>query len=129
MIKIMLVDDSPVFISLVSKIIDTDVTFKTIVSAFSDGWAAKEQFLKLEPDLVITDIEMRHFDGLQLIEYIKSQGNTPTLTMSGSTLENNSTDTLLYCAKAMGSDYIILKDEISENISQLITEIIKKHCI
>jgi len=60
---------------------------------------------------------MPYFDGFQLMEYIKSVGATPTLAMSGSMLKNNSTDTLLYCAKSIGSDYIILKNEIPENIS------------
>ncbi len=129
MIKIMLVDDSPAIINLVSKIIDVDVIFETKILPFSDAMVAKEQFLKVKPDLVITDIEMPYFDGLQLIEYIKSKGNTPTLTMSGSTFNDNSTDTMLYCAKSLGSDYIILKNELHENISQLITDIISTHCI
>jgi YesN/AraC family two-component response regulator len=129
MIKIMLIDDSPVIISLIEKIIGADVIFDTQILSFLDAKLAKEQFLKINPDFVITDIEMPIFDGFQLIEYIRSVGNTPILAMSSSTFKNNNTDTLLYCAKSLGSDYTILKNEIPENISQLTTNIITTHCI
>jgi len=129
MFKIMLVDDSPSIMNLVSEIIDVDVTFETRILPFSDARVAKEEFLKVKPDLVITDIEMPYFDGLQLIEYIKSVATTPILAMSASTVKNNSTETLLYCARSVGSDYTILKDEIPEKISKLTTDIITTHCI
>ncbi len=125
----MLVDDSPAMINLIEKIIETDVLIDVKILSFSDARIAKEQFLKIAPDFVITDIEMPYFNGLQFIEYIKSVSTIPILAMSGSTLKNNATDTVLYCAKSLGSDYTILKNEIVKNFSQLTTDIITTHCI
>jgi len=113
----MLVDDSQVFLGLLKEIIKTEVTFDTKTISFSNSTLAKEQFLQLAPDIVITDIEMPYIDGLQLIEYMKSVRPTPILAMSGSTMKDNSTDTILYCAKSIGADYAMLKDDIVEKFS------------
>lgn|GEM_PF-1784944 len=129
MIKIMLVDDSQVLLSLIKEIINADVLFDTEVIPFSNASLAKEQFLLINPDVVITDIEMPDFDGLQLIEYIKSVSKTIILAMSGSNFKENSTETILFCAQAMGADYGILKDDISEKFSLLATDIITRHCL
>jgi len=129
MIKIMLVDDSSVMLSVIEEIINTEVIFDIELLPFLDPTLAKGQFLNILPDFVITDIEMPHFDGLQFIEYIKSVSPTPILAMSGSSLKNNSTDMILYCAKLSGAEYTIFKDEVAENISKLISEIITTHCL
>ena len=129
MIKEMLVDDSSVMLSIIEEIINTEVIFDIELLPFLEPTLAKEQFLNILPDFVITDIEMPHFDGLQFIEFIKSVSTTPILAMSGSSIKNNSTDMILHCAKLSGAEYIISKDEVAENISQLISEIITMHCL
>ncbi len=121
----MLVDDSSVMLSVIEEIINTEVIFDIELLPFLDPTLAKGQFLNILPDFVITDIEMPHFDGLQFIEYIKSVSPTPILAMSGSSF----TDMILHCAKLAGAEYIIFKDEVAENISQLISEIIATNCL
>lgn len=128
MIKLMLVDDSATILTLIEKIINTDVNFDTQITSFLDSSLAKEQFLEINPDFVITDIEMPHVDGFQLIEYIKSIKNTPILAMSSSSIKSESTSTLLYCTKLLGADYVILKNEIPNKLSSLLTEAIISHC-
>ena len=125
----MLVDDSKIILSLIKEIINTDVIYDTEVITFSDAGLAKEQFLQINPDFVITDIEMPVFDGFQLIEYIKSVSTTTILAMSGSEFKNNNTETILFCARAIGADYGILKGDISEQLSLLVTEIIITDCV
>jgi len=120
----MLIDDSQVILNLVKEIINTDVIFETEVIDFIDANLAKVQFLGIKPDIVITDIEMPGLDGLQLIDYIRSVDTTTILAMSGSNLKDNCTETILYCAKTIGADYGILKDDIAEKLSSLVTEII-----
>ncbi len=125
----MVVDDSPMLLNIIEDIIDKDVMFDTQVIPFSDASAAKDQFLSIGPDFVITDIEMPDFDGLQLIEYIRSVSETTILSMSGSNLKENSTETILYCAKSIGADYGIIKSDIAEKISIVVSDIISKHLL
>jgi len=123
----MLVDDSQVILSLIKEIINTDVRYETEVITFSKAALAKDKFLTINPDVVITDIEMPDFDGLQLIEYIKSVSTTIILAMSGSQFKDNSTDTILHCAQTIGADYRVMKDDIAEKLSSLVTDIITKN--
>ncbi len=127
MIRIMLVDDSQALLKLIQGIISAEVKFDTEVFTFSNAVVAKEQFSKISPDFVITDIEMPNFDGYQLIEYIRSISATTILAISGSNHEDNCTNTILHCAKLHGADYSILKKDIVENFSSLITEMIVTH--
>ncbi|NQZ25492.1 MAG: response regulator [Colwellia sp.] len=124
MIKIMLVDDSPAMLRLIEGLIKTEVELDIEVLSFQDASLAKAQFLSISPDVVITDIDMPNVTGYDLIEYIKSVANTPILAMSGSSFENNSTDTILHCSELYGADHQILKSDLAENFSSLVMEII-----
>ena len=120
----MLVDDSPAMLSIIEGLIKTEVILDIEVLPFQDASLAKAQFLSISPDVVITDIDMPNVTGYDLIEYIKSVANTPILAMSGSSFENNSTDTILHCSELYGADHQIHKSDLAEKFSDLITEII-----
>jgi len=120
----MLVDDSPVILSVIEGIFNTEVKLDIELFPFLDPSLAKEQFLSLLPDFVITDIDMPNVTGYDLIEYIKSVGNTPILAMSGSSFDDNCTNTILHCSKLYGADHKILKSELPEKFSTLVTDII-----
>jgi len=123
-IKVMLVDDSPVILSIIEGILKTEVKFDIELLSFLDPRLAKEQFMDILPDFVITDIDMPNVTGYDLIEYIKSVANTPILAMSGSSFDNNCTNTILHCSKLAGADHKILKSELPEKFSSLVTAII-----
>lgn len=125
MIKVMLVDDSPVILNIIEEIIKTSIEFDIELTPFLDSELAKKQFLNILPDFVITDIDMPKVNGYELIEYIKSVANTPIIAMSGSSFEDNSTDTILHCSKLYGADHKILKSELSGKFSTLVVDIIE----
>jgi len=123
-IKVMLVDDSPVMLSVIEGIFNTEINFDIELLSFLDPSLAKEQFLHILPDFVITDIDMPNVTGYDLIEYIKSVATTPILAMSGSSFDDNYTSTILHCSKLYGADHNILKSELPEKLSSLVTHII-----
>jgi len=123
-IKIMLVDDSPVILSIIEGILKTEIKIDIELLSFLDPSLAKSQFLNILPDVVITDIDMPNINGYDLIEYIKSVTNTPILAMSGSSFDDNCTNTILHCSKLSGADHKILKSELPEKFSTLVTDII-----
>jgi CheY-like chemotaxis protein len=123
-IKIMLVDDSPVMLSIIEGILKSEVKLDIELLSFLDPSLAKAQFLSLLPDFVITDIDMPDVTGYDLIEYIKSVANTPILAMSGSSFDGNCTNTILHCSKLYGADHKILKSEVPEKFSTLVTQIL-----
>ena len=120
----MLVDDSPVILSILEEIINTEVKFDIELHPFLNSTLAKKQFLQLLPDFVITDIDMPEVNGFDLIEYIKSVKDTPIIAMSGSSFEGNCTQTILHCSELSGADHNINKSDLPERISPLITKVI-----
>lgn len=67
--KILLVDDEPQALSLLSRFLQVR-GYQTLVA--HDGEAAIELFLRERPDLVLLDIRMPGIDGLQVLREIKS---------------------------------------------------------
>jgi len=77
---ILIVDDEPVFRAMLDNFLTS--LGATLLSA-NDGMDALALFKKTEPDLLICDIAMPKLNGLQLIEQLRSQGNTlPILVIS-----------------------------------------------
>lgn len=124
MIKVMLVDDSPVILSIIEDMLNTKIAFDIELFPFLDSVKAKEQFLTILPDFVITDIDMPSISGYDLIEYIKSVASTPILAMSGSSFDDNCTNTILHCSELYGADHKILKSDLSEKFPALVANII-----
>jgi len=124
MYKVMLIDDSPILLDVMEAIINTEIEYNLELHKFLKPEKALDNFQEISPDLVITDIDMPNIDGFELITCIKSLTNTPVLVVSGSTVSNNSTDTLLYCAKSIGAEFILNKDLIKEKLSSVVTAIL-----
>ena len=120
----MLVDDSPVILSIIEDMLNTKIAFDIELFPFLDSVKAKEQFLTILPDFVITDIDMPSISGYDLIEYIKSVASTPILAMSGSSFDDNCTNTILHCSELYGADHKILKSDLSEKFPALVANII-----
>jgi len=99
---ILIVDDEPVFRAMLDNFLTS--LGATLLSA-NDGMDALALFKKTEPDLLICDIAMPKLNGLQLIEQLRSQGNTlPILVISA-------TENMSEIAKALrlGVQDVLLK--------------------
>lgn len=69
MATVLIVDDSPVDRVLVEGLLRADKTLRAV--AASDGADALSRVAELEPDLVVTDLQMPEMDGLQLVTAMK----------------------------------------------------------
>lgn len=79
-LKILLVEDDDLFRSTIKKALEKR---PCEVGEAPDGKVAREMLLLHKYDLVISDIQMPHFTGLDLLEWIKGNVPTPVVLMTG----------------------------------------------
>ncbi len=126
MYKVILIDYSPLTLDIIESILNIEVEFELEFYKFSNSKNALNNFTEIGLELVIIDIDidMPHIDGFDLIDYIKSIIDTPIIVISGSTHSNNSTDTLLYCAKRIGAEFGLNKKLLKEELPSLVTRLL-----
>lgn len=73
MYKVVIIDDEPVIVDGLKKIIPWSKYNCDVVETASDGRDGIEIIKKNEPDIVFTDIRMPNLDGLTMLAGIKSQ--------------------------------------------------------
>jgi len=77
---ILIVEDEPVFRSLLDSWLSS-LGAETVLA--EDGQSALELMAKVNPDLMICDIEMPRMNGLKLVEFLRNSGNQlPILIIS-----------------------------------------------
>lgn len=84
MIKILVVEDSPVVREFLLHIFGQEPDLKVVGTA-SDGEAAIEAVQRLRPDVVTMDIEMPKMNGIEATRHIMETVATPVVVVSGST--------------------------------------------
>ena len=71
MIRVLLVDDEPLVLSLMKKVVDWKKYEMEVVGTAYDGASAID-FIKRNPvEIVFTDIKMPHMDGLELLTHVR----------------------------------------------------------
>lgn len=70
MYKVMLVDDDPIVMVQMKKIIDWEELNCEIISEAANGKEAIDKIKSFSPDIIFTDISMPGFNGIDLINYI-----------------------------------------------------------
>ena len=73
--KVLIVDDEPKVCQLICELIDWKAFDMEIAGTAHDGFNALNLVIELEPDIIITDIRMPGYDGLELINRIKESGS------------------------------------------------------
>ncbi|MFA6505124.1 MAG: chemotaxis-specific protein-glutamate methyltransferase CheB [Treponemataceae bacterium] len=81
MIRVMIVDDSPVVTDLLTFILESDPKIKIVATA-KDGYQAIEMALNTHPDVITMDIYMPVMDGVEAIAKIMSTNPIPTVIVS-----------------------------------------------
>lgn len=71
----------------------------------ADGTEAWELFLRLQPDLLVMDVELPEIDGITLLRRIRAAGFHPGVIIIGRLLSDYTVDTLIQ----MKVDYILRK--------------------
>lgn len=83
-VKIIIADDEERICQLIEALIDCDVLHMEVVGIAHNGLEACELVREREPDILITDIRMPGYSGLELIEKVKAQEeNLEIIIISG----------------------------------------------
>lgn len=78
--KLLVVDDDPVFVRLVNKVLSTEGY--ELLSA-NDGQEALKLIYAQKPDLVLLDVVMPKMDGFQVCSRIREVSDTPVIMLTG----------------------------------------------
>ncbi len=73
MYKVIIIDDEPIIVEGISRIIPWDKYECQIVATAYDGMEGAEAIRKWKPDIVISDIAMPGLDGLSMVAGLKSE--------------------------------------------------------
>ncbi len=110
-IRVMIIDDHPLFRKGVSQIISDDPNFEVVGEAAS-GQEGLELAEQTQPDLVLLDLNMRGMDGLETLRRFKQ---TDLLTRYVILTVSDSEDDLMEALK-IGADGYLLKDMEPEDL-------------
>src|SRR5690606_29906934 len=102
-IKVMCVDDSPVVLKLLKKIISSQHGFEVVATA-NNGAEAVDMLKKHEVDLMTLDIHMPVMDGVSYLEKNFKHGHPPVVMLSSVTEEG--TGPSMRCLELGASDYV-----------------------
>jgi DNA-binding NarL/FixJ family response regulator len=102
--SIYLADKETIFIDCLSTTISISQKFE-IVGVSSDGAIAYNEIKELEPDLLITDLDLNTLSGLNLVRKLKASG----LTTKAILLSAQVSPSAIHKALSVGFDGIILK--------------------
>lgn len=102
MIKVLVVDDSPVFRALLTQLIASDPDLEVVGSA-EDPYQARDMIKRLNPDVLTLDIEMPKMNGVQFLRNLMRLRPMPVVMIS--TLTQHGADATLAALEAGAVDY------------------------
>lgn len=106
-IRVLLADDSPEFLKMMSGFLARDSAIELIGAALT-GQDAIKLAAELHPDLILMDLIMPHMNGLDATRQIKSTPNAPIVVL----LTGHDTPEYRSAATAAGADGFVYKPEL-----------------
>ncbi|MCK6264183.1 chemotaxis response regulator protein-glutamate methylesterase [Vibrio sp. ZSDE26] len=123
-IKVLVVDDSPVFRALLSQIINSDDELEVIAAA-EDPYEARQMIKEFNPDVITLDIEMPKMNGVQFLRNLMRLRPMPVVMIS--TLTQHGAEATLEALETGAVDYFPKPAvEATGEIVEYKTEINKK---
>ncbi|MEN9528392.1 MAG: hypothetical protein RI932_265 [Pseudomonadota bacterium] len=107
-IKVLVVDDSAVVQTLITKILAADPQIE-VVGAAPDAYVAREMLVRHIPDVMTLDIGMPKLDGLRFLEKVMRHFPTRTVIISGQTEKESRT---AQRALSLGAADVIPKSDL-----------------
>ncbi|HET9953761.1 MAG TPA: chemotaxis response regulator protein-glutamate methylesterase [Polyangiaceae bacterium] len=83
-VRVLVVDDSALVRSILTRGLSADPEIEVVGSA-RDPYEARDQLVKLKPDVMTLDVEMPRMDGVSFLEKFMSVMPTPTVVLSSLT--------------------------------------------
>lgn len=108
-IRVLVVDDSPLFAEMISSVLGADPTL-SVVGVATDGRQAVDLARELKPDVITMDIQMPEMNGLEAIEQIMASCPTPILVVSGDPRVHG--EEMHFEALRRGALDVLAKDEL-----------------
>jgi DNA-binding NarL/FixJ family response regulator len=99
--RVVLADDLPPVLSAVAKLL---VGSFEVVGMASDGCAALEATLKLDPDLLVLDISMPGMSGIEVARELRNRGSRAKIVFF---TVHEDADILATCLAAGGMGYVV----------------------
>lgn len=115
MIKILIVDDHPIFRRGLRQVIETDAQLNVIEEA-ENGRAALDLIKTLQPDVVVADVNMPQMGGIELARRIKEKNLPPALVF----LTMHRDEIMFNAAMDLGVKGYVLKDNAISDITDCI---------
>lgn len=116
-IRVLIADDSSAVRGVLSKVISADARLE-LVGAASNGAIAVEKAARLDPDVIILDIEMPVMTGLEAVVEIRRQLPTTPIIMF-STLTEHGADVTLEALSKGASDYAAKPTNTGTSVSAI----------
>jgi len=128
-VKVLLVEDSPVVLAILKKILVAASEIEVVGTA-SNGQEALEKIPDLQPTVICTDLHMRKMDGLEFTQQVMAKHPMPILVISSSVRESDTStifqllqagavDVFPKPAMGMPADYDRIKQELITKIKVL----------
>jgi two-component system, chemotaxis family, protein-glutamate methylesterase/glutaminase len=123
-IKVLLVDDSPIVISILKRVFALSPEIE-IVGTAKNGLEGLQLAQQLNPDVVCTDLHMPEMNGLDFTRKLMETNPKPVLVLS-SAVQKEDTDNVFNAMKAGAVDVFPKPKGIVTNLEQIGGELIKK---
>lgn len=81
MIKVLIVDDSQLFVALLKKQLD-GINGVEVAGTAADAYQARDMILSLSPDIMVLDVEMPKMSGIAFLKKLLPQYNIPVIVIS-----------------------------------------------
>ncbi len=123
MLKVLIADDEEKVCQLIYHLVDWEKMGFEIAAIVNDGKKAYDLICKLQPDIVITDIRMPNYDGIELIKMTKEiLPGTYFIIISGYSQFEYAKSAIQY-----GVENYLLKPIKKKELVSTLSKIIEKH--
>lgn len=123
MLKVLIADDEVKVCQLIRHLVNWEEMGLEIIAVINDGKKAYDTICELKPDIVITDIRMPNYDGIDLIRMTKEiLPDTYFIIVSGYSQFEYAKNAIQY-----GVENYLLKPIKSKELINTLTKILEKH--